>query len=60
MLDVDLAALYGISTGRFNEAVPRNLAGFPGEFMFPLTNQDLAALRSQIATLKPGAVSTAI
>src|ERR1035437_7757257 len=54
MLDVDLAALYGISTGRFNEAVRRNLARFPGDFMFPLTNQDLAALRSQIATLKAG------
>ncbi|OFZ86520.1 MAG: hypothetical protein A2V78_01410 [Betaproteobacteria bacterium RBG_16_64_18] len=54
MLDVDLAALYGISTGRFNEAVRRNLARFPVDFMFPLTNQDLAALRSQIATLKAG------
>src|SRR3990172_11433755 len=54
MLDADLAALYGISTGRFNEAVRRNLARFPGDFMFPLTNQDLAALRSQIAILKTG------
>jgi len=54
MLDADLAALYGISTGRFNEAVRRNLARFPGDFMFPLTNQDLAALRSQIASLKAG------
>lgn len=54
MLDADLAALYGISTGRFNEAVRRNMARFPGDFMFPLTNQDLAALRSQIATLKAG------
>jgi len=52
MLDADLAALYGISTGRFNEAVRRNLARFPGDLMFPLTNQDLAALRSQIAILK--------
>jgi hypothetical protein len=54
MLDADLAALYGVSTGRFNEAVRRNLSRFPGDFMFPLTNQDLAALRSQIAILKPG------
>lgn len=54
MLDADLAALHGISTGRFNEAVRRNLARFPGDFMFPLANQDLAALRSQIAILKTG------
>ena len=49
MLDADLAALYGISTGRFNEAVRRNLPRFPADFMFQLTNQELAALRSQIA-----------
>lgn len=54
MLDADLAALYGIPTGRFNEAVRRNLTRFPRDFMFSLTNQDLAALRSQIATLKTG------
>lgn len=51
MLDADLAALYGTSTGRFNEAVRRNLTRFPQDFMFPLTNQDLTALRSQIAIL---------
>ncbi len=34
MLDADLAALYGIPTGRFNEAVRRNLARFPADFMF--------------------------
>jgi phage regulator Rha-like protein len=51
MLDADLAALFDVPTGRFNEAVRRNLARFPADFMFPLTNQDLAALRSQIATL---------
>lgn len=54
MLDRDLAALYGVPTGRFNEAVRRNRARFPADFMFPLSNQDLASLRSQIATLKTG------
>lgn len=54
MLDTDLAALYGISTGRFNEAVGRNLARFPADFMFRLTNQELAALRSQFAISKAG------
>ena len=54
MLDADLAALYGIPTGRFNEAVRRNLARFPADFMFQLTNQELAALRSQIAISNAG------
>lgn len=54
LLDADLAALYGVPTKRFNEAVRRNAARFPADFMLSLTNHDLTALRSQIATLKPG------
>lgn len=49
MLDADLAALYGITTGRFNETIRRNLARFPQDFMFQLTNEEHAALRSQFA-----------
>jgi hypothetical protein len=33
-LDSDLAALYGVSTKRFNEAVKRNLDRFPADFSF--------------------------
>src|SRR5262245_35284032 len=54
LLDSDLAALYGVSTKRFNEQVRRNLVRFPEDFMFQLTNQEVAGLRSQIATLKMG------
>lgn len=54
MLDADLALLYGVPTKRFNEQVRRNLRRFPPDFMFQLTNQDLTALRSQIATLETG------
>ena len=50
LLDSDLAALYGISTKRFNEAVKRNLDRFPSDFCFVLEDQDVARLRSQIAT----------
>jgi ORF6N domain len=46
MVDADLAALYGVSTKRLNERVRRNLDRFPGDFMFQLTNQELAILRS--------------
>jgi hypothetical protein len=50
VLDVDLAALYGVSTKRFNEQVKRNLQRFPGDFMFQVTREEFARLRSQFAT----------
>jgi phage regulator Rha-like protein len=54
ILDTDLAQLYGVETKRVNEQVKRNLERFPADFMFQLDADELAALRSQIATLKPG------
>lgn len=51
LLDSDLAALYGVETKRFNEAVKRNLARFPADFMFRLSPEEFEALRSQFATL---------
>ena len=50
ILDSDLAALYGVTTKRLNEAVRRNRERFPTDFMFQLTTLELANLRSQIAT----------
>jgi len=57
LLDSDLAALYGVTTMRFNEAVKRNHDRFPDDFMFALTNQEVAILKSQIAisNLRDGA-----
>src|SRR2546428_13644927 len=37
LLDADLAQLYGVSTGRLNEAVRRNAPRFPDDFMIRLT-----------------------
>jgi len=54
MLESDLAALYGVATGRFNEQVKRNRHRFPPEFMFELKAKEVAALRSQNAILKIG------
>lgn len=54
LLDAELATLYGVTTGRLNEAVKRNLERFPPDFMFQLTAAEYAALISQIATSKPG------
>jgi len=50
ILDADLARLYGVATKRFNEQVRRNAVRFPADFMFRLTFQEVAILRSQIAT----------
>jgi phage regulator Rha-like protein len=50
MLDSDLAVLYGVSTKRLKEQVRRNAARFPDDFMFQLTWDEAAALRSQIVT----------
>jgi hypothetical protein len=50
LLDADLAALYGVETKRFNEQVKRNRARFPEDFMFQLTEEEFAALRSHNAT----------
>lgn len=51
ILDTDLAALYEVETKRFNEAVKRNVAKFPADFMSQLTTEEWADLRSQFATL---------
>ena len=51
LLDVDLAALYGVATKRLNEQVKRNLDRFPEDFLFRLSRAEVEALnRSQDAT----------
>jgi hypothetical protein len=40
ILDRDLAALYGVTTGALNQAVKRNLERFPPDFMFHLTLEE--------------------
>jgi hypothetical protein len=54
ILDRDLAALYGVPTFRFNEAVKRNRNRFPEDFMFQLTRDEAASLTSQFAMSKSG------
>ena len=50
ILDKDLAQLYRVETKVFKQAVKRNIARFPDDFMFVLTNQEVNNLRSQIVT----------
>jgi hypothetical protein len=47
LLDGDLARLYGVPTGALVQAVTRNRQRFPADFMFRLTDQELANLKSQ-------------
>jgi hypothetical protein len=47
MLDADLAELYGVETRTLVQAVKRNLGRFPSDFMFQLSREEFANLRSQ-------------
>jgi hypothetical protein len=50
MLDADLAALYRVATKHLNQAVRRNRARFPADFMFQLSVEESRTLRSQFVT----------
>mgnify|MGYP001575941929 FL=1 len=50
IIDTDLAALYGVTTKRLNEQAKRNRDRFPADFMFHLTVNEWANLKSQFAT----------
>jgi hypothetical protein len=54
ILDRDLASLYGVTTKALNQAVKRNAARFPADFMFQLSRTEYEASRSQSVTLKRG------
>jgi hypothetical protein len=47
ILDEELARLYGVLTSAFNQAVKRNESRFPADFMFQLTTEEAALLKSQ-------------
>jgi hypothetical protein len=50
LLDADLAKLYKVETKVLIQAVKRNANRFPEDFMFQLTKQEYAHLRSQTVT----------
>jgi hypothetical protein len=50
MLDADLAELYCVELKALNQAVRRNRARFPRDFMFQLDEAETDNLRSQIVT----------
>ena len=48
MLDFDLASLYGYEVRTLNQQVKRNINRFPEDFMFQLTQDEIALVKSQI------------
>lgn len=50
LIDADLAELYGVETKVLNQAVRRNLARFPNDFMFQLSDKEFEILRSHTVT----------
>ena len=47
MLDVDLAEIYGYSTGAFNQQVKNNIEKFDDDFRFQITQTEFAGLISK-------------
>ncbi|GAH54998.1 unnamed protein product [marine sediment metagenome] len=54
LLDLDLARLYRVATKVLLQSVKRNIDRFPADFMFELTKDEFAILRSQIVTSRWG------
>ena len=52
IVDADVAEIYGVETKRINEAVRNNRDKFPEDYMFVLSLDELADLRSKISTTK--------
>ena len=48
MLSTDLAGLYQVEARVLVQAVKRNIARFPKDFMFQLTEEEFSNLKSQI------------
>jgi ORF6N domain-containing protein len=58
ILDKDLAALYGVTTGNLNKAVNRNIERFPADFMLRLTEAEFDDLRFQFGRSRWGGTRT--
>ena len=54
IIDADVAKLYGVETKRINEAVRNNPDKFPADYMFALSADESAILRSKFSSLEHG------
>jgi len=60
MLASDLAEIYGVETRVLNQAVKRNAARFPGDFMLQLPAEEVSNLKSQFVTSSWGGARRAL
>jgi hypothetical protein len=60
MLSHDLGVLYGVETKVLIQAVKRNAERFPDDFIFQLTKQEVANLKSQFVTSSWGGARRAL
>lgn len=60
MLSSDLAHLYAVEPKTLIQAVKRNIAPFPADFMFQLRRDEFRILKSQFVTSKRGGVRRAL
>lgn len=51
MIDTDLARVYGVEAKRVREQLKRNLARFPGDFMFRRTKEELVEVSANCGHL---------
>lgn len=58
MLDFHLAELYVVPTRVLNQAVRRNAARFPADFMFQLSWEEVEALQSKLILAAPQAANS--
>ena len=58
--DADVANLYGVETKRVNEAVRNNPDKFPEDYMFVLSSEESAVLRSKFSSTKLSSKSRAL
>jgi hypothetical protein len=60
MLSTDLAELYGVEPRALVQAVKRNIARFPGDFMFQLSAPEYENLKSQFVNSSWGGLRRAV
>src|SRR6266571_4566037 len=60
MLSTDLAGLYGVAPRALVQAVKRNHGRFPEDFMFQITKEEYANLKSQFVTSSWGGARRAM
>jgi len=52
ILDVDLARIYDVETRALNQAVKRNQARFPEDFVFDLTREEIQGMSQTVISLR--------